>query len=263
MLAAPFIDRIPILLLFAGAAALLFCGAEVGYRIGDRRRRWSEKEILQVGPIMAAALGLVAFLLAIAFSMAEDRFQSRRQLVLGEANAIGTAYLRSEFLSDPERAATRRLLSEYVQTRIDATRKDADADDFRRAVVKSEEIHAGLWSEGVKAVRKRPDSVTTALYIQSLNELIDTHEQRVTAGLRNRIPTSIWGTLVFVAFLSISIMGYHGGLTGKRSTIGTTILILTFAAVLILIADLDRPRQSLFDVSQEVMIELRDKLDSR
>jgi hypothetical protein len=95
-----------------------------------------------------------------------------------------------------------------------------------------------------------------------LREYIDLHAARVTTGLRNRIPVSIWVTLYFVAFLSMSVMGYHAGLTGTRSLTANLPLVFAFSAVMLLITDLERPEQKLFNVSQQAMINLESKLSS-
>ena len=109
-------------------------------------------------------------------------------------------------------------------------------------------------------VEKSPPSAVTGLFVKSLNDIIDLHRKRVTAGLHNRIPASIFFTLYVVAFLSMAMLGYHAGLAGTRSLIANLLLITAFAAVLLLITDLDRPGQKLFRVSQQTMVDLESKI---
>jgi len=93
-----------------------------------------------------------------------------------------------------------------------------------------------------------------------LNKVLDLHGKRINAGLRNRIPISIFLTLYFVTFLSMAMMGYQTGLSGKRSPIASFMLILSFSIVLTLITDLERPRQKIFSVSQQTMVDLKSKI---
>jgi len=130
----------------------------------------------------------------------------------------------------------------------------------KQAIVKSEELHNQLWSKVVALTDNSNYSGITTLFIRSLNDVFDLHTKRVNAGLRNRIPISIFATLYFVAFLAMSMMGYQAGLSGRRSPIAGLVLILTFAIVLALITDLERPRQEIFSVSQQTMVDLKNKL---
>src|SRR5688572_31729155 len=116
------LDAIPQWGLFLLSAALLWLALEAGYRIG----RWRHEHIADekeqpVGAMVASILGLVALVLGFTFSLAASRFDARRMAVLEEANAIGTAHLRSRLLPLPQRAEIERLLREYVQVRIEAT----------------------------------------------------------------------------------------------------------------------------------------------
>ena len=97
----------------------------------------------------------------------------------------------------------------------------------------------------------------TSLYIQSLNEVIDLHSKRVVAGLRSRVPGAIWISLYLLAVLAMSAMGYQQGLTSTKRSLAVMALVLAFSLVLMLIVDLDRPGQSLIQVSQQSMIDLR------
>ncbi len=109
--------------------------------------------------------------------------------------------------------------------------------------------------------RKNPDPVT-AMFVQSLNELIDLHTKRLTTGLEYRIPTSILLMLGTVSMLSTGVLGYHFGLAGSRNFTPTLILVLVFSAVLILIIDLDRPRQGMFSISKQALLDLRTSLNA-
>ena len=97
------------------------------------------------------------------------------------------------------------------------------------------------------------------LFVESLNEVIDLDETRITAG-RNRIPDSIWLALYVVTVLSMAAIGYQFGLTGERSWPVTILLVMVFTAVILLIADLDRPQTGLIQVSQQPMIDLINKI---
>jgi NADH:ubiquinone oxidoreductase subunit 6 (subunit J) len=207
--------------------------------------------------MVGAALGLLAFMLAYTFGLAGSRFEDRRQVLLSEANAIGTTYLRAAMLPEPMRTETRNLLREYVDVRLEAVQQP---DKLRAAVSRSEELHNQLWSVAV-AVTEKDRSPITGLFVQSLNEMIDLHATRIMTGLRSRVPGMIWIVLSLLAILSMVMMGYHSGLANSRRSIVVIGLIIGFALVLFLIADLDRPGQGTLRVSQQAMIDLRHSMN--
>src|SRR6476661_10181406 len=123
---SPFsLDVLPLWLVFVGLLAGMLLADEFGYRVGKMRFHLAghEKEPT-VGGIVAAELGLLAFLLAFTFGLAGSRFEARREALLNEANAIGTTYLRSKMLPEPQRGEVQKLLREYVDVRITAPEKE-------------------------------------------------------------------------------------------------------------------------------------------
>ena len=253
------LDNIPVWVLFIITTLVFSIAAELGFRVGKFiHERLEREQNPMVGTILGASLGLLAFFLAFTFNMAGSRYDTRKQLVLDEANAIETTYLRAKLLPKPYRTEFQELLREYVDVRAQV--QTGKMEIVKQAIVKSEELHNQLWSKVVTLTENSNYSGITTLFIRSLNDVFDLHTKRVNAGLRNRIPISIFATLYFVAFLAMSMMGYQAGLSGKRSPIAGLVLILTFAIVLALITDLERPRQEIFSVSQQTMVDLKDKL---
>jgi hypothetical protein len=246
-------DVIPLWVLFGTTVVFILLAVETGYRVGRWRQRHAEHERdTPVGTIVAAILGLLAFLLAFTFGMAASRFEIRRELVLDEANAIGTTYLRAALVPEPQRTEIRTLLRDYVDLRLQAVEPGMAVPSLAR----SEELQGRLWSRAVLVAEKHPTPIT-GLFIQSLNEVINMHTKRVTLGMRNRIPFPMWGALYFTALLVMAGVGYHAGLTSTARTLATLVLAFTFSVVLWLLADLDRPQEGLIKVSQQAMVDLR------
>jgi hypothetical protein len=208
-----------------------------------------------VGTIVAASLGLLAFLLAFTFGMAASRFDTRQTLVLDEANAIGTTYLRAALLPEPHRTEIRKLLRDYVDLRLEAAQRGMVGP----ALARSEKLQGRLWAQAVIVGEKNPTPVT-GLFIQSLNEVIDLHAKRVEMGMRNRVPLTIWGALYLTAILALAEVGYHAGLSSTTRTPATLTLVVMFSGVLWLIAELDRPQEGLLRASQQAMIDLQKSL---
>ena len=192
-------------------------------------------------------------MLAFTFGMAASRFEVRRELVIDEANAIGTTYLRAGLLPEPYRGEVRRLLREYVSVRLEAIRPGKLSESISR----SEELQSQLWSQAAAVGEKNPASIVVGLFIGSLNEVIDLHAKRLALGVRNRIPSPIWAALYFMAVLGTAAMGYHAGLAGSGRSLAIVALVLAFSAVMTLIADLDRPQAGLLRVSQQTMLDLQ------
>ncbi len=152
----------------------------------------------------------------------------------------------------------RNLLREYVEVRLRIVRDLKTYGD--KGIARSEELHGLLWAQVVDLGRDDDRSVVVGLFIQSLNQVIDIHTKRVAAGLVHRIPEVIWITLFFVGILGTTVIGYRAGLSGTRGIPATLALILAFSAVMILIMDLDRPGQSMFQVSQQSMAKLLENM---
>jgi hypothetical protein len=250
------LDFLPLWALFGLTIALVLLSIEAGFRIGRRRAAIAEPEKESSAGAMAnASLALLAFLLAFTFGFAASRLEARRSVLLDEVNAIGTTYLRAGTLPQPERAQARALLREYVDVRLAGAR----SGEIDEAIRRSAEIQTQLWESAAALAERSPGSIVLGLYLQTLNEMIDVHTKRLTA-LRVRIPAVIWIALYAITVLAMAEIGYHTGLGGRRRPLSTPAFALAFAAVMLLIADLDRPQAGWIRVSQQSMVELRQSM---
>ncbi len=257
MLTKIWLDYIPLWALFAVTVLLVQAAIESGYRLAAFRKRQSITGIdAPIGSVIGGTLGLLAFLLAFTFGMAASRFDTRRQLLLDEVNAIGTCYLRADLVTDPERAEIRQRLREYVHLRAELVKQP---QTLPQALVRSEVLQDELWSQAVLVAKKDSSSEMHALFVDSLNTVIDFHTKRVVVS-QYHIPDAIWLALYLVSMLSMAGVGYQFGLAGTRDFAISCCLALAFSIVIALIADLDRVYEGTLQVSQQPMIELDRKL---
>jgi hypothetical protein len=249
------LDLLPLWAVLVGTILVALLAVEMGYRLGRSwQTRTHEEKEGSVGAMAAATLGLLAFLLAFMAGLAAERFDNRRALVIEEANAIGTAWLRAGFLDEPERSRSRELLGEYVDTRLAAA---DDSTQIEAAQKRSEQIQVELWTTAQVLATEHRDSTIAALYFEALNNLIDIHTTRVMAVLTSRIPADIWAGIYIVALLSMVLLGVQTSYGGRRNWMSVIVLALVFAVVLTLIVDLDRPMQGMFMVNQQALIDLQ------
>ncbi len=254
------IDQIPLWVIFVLATVVLFAAAEIGFQLGKlRRRRFKDEDNGRGGTMVGAALGMLAFMLAFSFGMAGSIHNARKELVIEEANAIGTAYLRAQLIPEPASSELQGFLREYVDVRIKVGQWET-YDDLKQAISRSENLLDKMWAQSVRLVKKNSGSIITGLFVESLNEVINLHSKRLAAG-RNRIPRSIVFTLLFVAIVTMTLMGHQGGLTGIRITIARFAMILTLTSVMLLIVELDRPGKTMIKLSQQAMIDVHANME--
>lgn len=261
-----FIDKWPSWLIYLFLVVVFIPFDELGYRIGKfRNKRLSSTDAIRYTGLVETVLALLAFMMAFTFGQASSNYAARKQLILQDANAIGSAYLRADLLPDKTRQNIKALLRDYVDLRVKLMSDGGIVnEDKKKMIDKSELIQDQLWSQTMALRENDLSSVKTSLFIETLNEMIDLHNQRVGATFRNRIPRAIRLTLVFLAVASLLLRGYMDGLQGKtRNYFAITILILTFSAVLVLIVDLDRPPftdQRLLSVDHQALVDLQQSI---
>jgi hypothetical protein len=247
------LDPIPVAGVFLVFALVTFACFEVGFRFG---RWWQEREPgEQEGPnelLVGSLLGLIAFILAITMGIAADRHDARRGLVVEEANAIGTAYQRSDYLPPQQAAEIKALLRAYLPLRIVDDPKAVPAN-----VIASADLASQMWAiqAAVAASGHSPDLVSS--FGESLNEVVTVSQRRVVAGVYARVPQTIMFLLLAGSALSLAMVGYTAGLKGRRSLLSATVLILVLGVVTTLVVDLDRPQEGLLTVSQQALIDVQ------
>ena len=245
-----FFDAISIELLFLLTVAFMLLMLEAGYRFGLRaQNRPAKAQTAQVRALMGATLGLLAFMMAFTFSNAQSHFEDRMQYQIDEAVVAKNAFMQAGLGEEPLRTRARELLLDFVDGRLELTNaiRQVRVNDIPPLLQSAEEIQLELWSLGMNDE-----------FMTSVLSLMDIQTYRVQAALVNRLPVIIWLTLYFTAVMSMIVVGYQAGLSLKRSPVATYSLALAFAAVMMLIMDLDRPLQSLFELDVGVMQQLAD-----
>jgi hypothetical protein len=247
--------------IFIATVILVLLSIEAGYRLGQgAHRRTDQEKESPVSAMSGTVLGLLAFILAFTFGIVSARFDVRRELVREEANAIRTAYSRSEFLPEPDQDVAATLLRRYVDGRLAAT-KPGGLDKMSAIMADSDRVQRQLWDTAVVNAHKDMNSDVAALYIEALNDVTNLHWMRVAIWLQLRIPTMMWLILYALLILSMIGIGYQTAIAGSKRTFVSLILALSFSLVMTLIVELDRPQSGLITVTQQPLEDLRVWMD--
>ncbi len=217
---------------------LLTVTVEVGFRLALFTHVHDDEDRHAQIAISRDSLGiLLSLLLGFTLAMALPHYDLRKQLVMEEANAIGTTGLRATLLEDPRKTEVRALLLQYVEARVSFSQAELGQPEFSSALDRAKTVQSALWDQARAAAQQSPTPITS-LFITSLNDTIDLSEKRLAA-FEKRIPPSIWLLLVLISMLTCLTFGY-----GQRSRFWMVAVIspLMVAIVMGLIADLDSPR---------------------
>lgn len=237
--------------------ALLAAG-ELGHQLGRRRRRDEvPAPATHLTEVQTAVFAVLGLLLAFSLAIALSRFDSRKQALVEETNAIGTAYLRTRLLPASEQASAATLFRRYTDLRIASARPGWNVDATLRRETSGAQDQ--LWSQATVAANKDPRSVSTSLYIQALNAMFDAQSSRDAARL-NHLPLTGPLLIFVVSVIAIGILGYRTGLEGGRSLVAEATLALVLAAIVVIIIDLDHPYQGLIVISQDIINQLRQSM---
>ncbi len=238
---------------------------EIGYRL-SRRTRGSPTAVSKrnIGAMQSSILGTLALLLAFSLSLSLQRFEQRSEAVVDEANAIGTAYLRTQLLRQPARAELQPMLRDYLALRVKATTMTTIAGARREAVLNAtEEAQAAIWAGAARAAEADPNPVTSGLFVQAINEMIDSYGRR-DAGLNRHVPEAVLFLLYAALLVSGAVVGLSSGLSGHRpSRASSMAMVLLVVALVFIIVDLDRPRRGLIRVSHAPLIDLLASIDAK
>lgn len=248
------LDNLPIWGVYITTIVLVLVAAEIGFRIGIwfQQRNPEPGKAPIASTVVGSMLGLMAFLLAFCVGIVINQHNDRRSMVVTEANAIGTAYLRTSFLGESDRNTSRDLLREYVEVRLAAA---SDPSTLQSALMRSEEIHNQLWTIVEKNVSQGAESAISALYVDSINTVIDVHSLRLAA-VNLRLPSQFGRMLYAATLLSFLLVGVANSANGKRDFLAILLFALIYVTVFVIIIDLDRPQEGFLTVSQTALSDL-------
>ena len=243
--------------LFLGLLALL----EIGLRIGQRQRA-RDPIGGGAGAVEGAVFGLLGLMIAFTFSGASSRFEGRRELIVEEANDIGTAWLRIDLLPAEAQAPLRELFRRYLDSRLDTYRKAINVEMAMEEYARSTKLQGEIWAYAVAACRANAAPEAARLLLPALNQMIDITTTRLMA-TRTHPPGIVFVLLVALALAGALLAGFAMAEGKGRSWVH----MLSFAAVLAttvwITIDLEYPRLGLIrvDAADFVLEDLRRSMD--
>lgn len=246
------LETAPLVLIGLVFLVLLLAAVEAGYRgcrwIGPRGKTAAGGQEF----LLSAVLGLLALLLGFTFSLSLNRYEARRDLVVREANAIGTTWLRSQLLLEPDRTRIGGLLRRYADARIAWSEADGPAG----SLTATHALQDALWTATGQMVRSEPSRVLSRGVMEAMNESFDMQGARAAAR-GARVPAEVLAILVLYAALSMVMLGYILAINGHPHRVATGLLLVLLTLALVVILDLDRPRSGAIEVSQQPLLDLK------
>lgn len=224
---------------------------EVAFRIGSWRRGRREDRADGDGSDVAlgSILAILGLVLAFTYGAAVTRSDARKAAVIEEANALGTAFLRSDLAAEPVRSELRSALLAYGRTRIFRLEEVATRDGLEQALARSSAARERLWPLVARLVRDGDRGPLEVAIVQAINEVLDMDTRRYAVAF-DRLPPSIVGLLVFLATISMALAGYHSGLSGRLRRWRMAALTAVLATLVAMILDYDRALRGFIVVPQ-------------
>jgi hypothetical protein len=243
----------PLWLLIPLLFGSLLAAREVGAWLRRRLARHSDGEATEHDYIFNGILGLLALLIAFTFGLALDRYDARRELVVDEANAIGTAEMRVRLLDAPEGVRLAGLLREYADTRLRYGEAMAAQKPPLRAA--SLALRARIETETLAALQPIRTTPLAAMITPAINDAIDIGVTR-EATHASRIPAMVLAVLVIYAWVSAGVLGSALDAAGRRNRGMSALLFVLLTMAIIVILDLDRSQEGAIRISQQPLADL-------
>jgi hypothetical protein len=208
--------------------------------------------------VEGAVFALMGLLLAFSFSGALSRWDTRRQHIGQEVNAIGTAYLRLDLLPAAAQPPIKQLFRDYVDARLAVYANVLDQDAARRDETKVGATQSEIWQRCLAAFRPVDSPPTTMLLVQALNEMFDMATTRdLTAAAH---PPLVVFLMLAAAVLTSSLLA---GYDMAKSTKVSRFHMIGYAAMISLTVyvtlDIEFPRLGFvrIDFADQALVALR------
>ena len=253
------ISRIPasVVALLLFALMLLFFWLGMLWRENRMSRAKTAREDI-TGSLEGSMLGLLALLLAFTFGISNSRYDARRDVIIKEANCIGTAVLRTDLYPEPFRTELRSDFKEYVEARIAYYEVGTNLDSIKAALFHAQDVSARIWTKVTRHAATDTPYLRNTFFLQSLNDVIDVASERRFIGV-SRVPVSIIWMMILLGLVVSFLLGY--GMKGKKPDwLMVCIFSLIISMTTYLILDLDRPREGIITMNavHQSMLDLRD-----
>jgi hypothetical protein len=239
------------LLVALGLVAGVVGAHEIGFWLGSLTCSADEPFDRQVALVRSSTAALVAFLIGFAFSGAASRFIDRQDVIVKEANALGTAYLRADTIAEPQRGALKAALKEYTADRVTLLSREG-RDQIEPLLAKVSGLHERMWRSAIEATQN--NAPLMAVVLPPINAVIDLHSVHV-AMARRHMPIPIMTVLLGAAAIGVGILGFGNGRVGRRFSVLDSVYGVVLAVALWMTIDLDYPGIGIIRVSNLPVVE--------
>jgi hypothetical protein len=224
---------------------------EIGFWLGLLTRSADEPFDRQVALVRTSIAALVAFLIGFAFSGAASRFIDRLDIIVNEANALGTAYLRADTLAEPQRGELRAALREYTADRVTLLSREG-RNQIEPLLGKVSGLHGRMWRSAIKGAQD--NAPLMAIVLPPINQIIDLHSTHL-AMARRHLPIPIMTALLGTAAIGVGMLGFGDGRVGRRFSVLDSVYGVVLAVALWMTIDLDYPGIGIIRVSNLPVVE--------
>ncbi|MBV8531006.1 MAG: hypothetical protein JO104_06785 [Candidatus Eremiobacteraeota bacterium] len=232
---------LPLLMLFVLALAI-----ELPYRFAGRVARFAMTHSDAFNVVQAGLLTLSSFVLGLSFAQASSRFDVRRDLVVKEANAIGTTWLRADQLGPVRGLQFRKVLTSYTAMRLAAYQRPGNAQSIQAAQRATDDEQAELWKTASSALYAQP-KIGLSLLVQALNDTIDVSAEQLQA-LTVHVPTEIVVLTLILVTLGALSLGLRFAMDKVRPTGLSAVYVVASVVVISMMIDYDRPQSGFIKV---------------
>ena len=227
---------------FLVSLALMWGAAHLGSAVRRRRHQQELPDGDDYSLILGSTLTLLGLLIGFTFSMAAGRYDQRKNYEEEEANAIGTEYVRADYLPAADAAKVRALLKEYTALRIEYYERISE-ERVRQNNIHTAELQSKLWAAVIPAASAQPDPVR-ALAVSGMNDVLN-RQGYTQAAFLNRVPIAAWLLMIAIAAFCNLLLGYRAK---DNARIMFLILPVAIAISFFLISDIDSPRRGVIMV---------------
>ena len=252
-----------ILVLMLVLVACMLAGVEAG-RFAGRLfiRRHGKEALSSYSTVEGATLALFGLIVAFSFSGAVGRFDSRRDLLIDQTNAVGTAWLRIDLLPQDDQPRMRELMREYVDTLLAAGRLGREGDEMNALLARLDRAQADIWTLAVTSAGRDEKAPPTMLLLPALNEMFDLSTSRLAMGTFHT-PGLVLFALFAMAALAAMAVGSSMAKAERRSPLHELGFIFVVSLAIMVLLDIEYSRAGFvkIDASDRFLVSLRASMD--